>query len=158
VIPRNVSAVYGESIHSDHRGEWTYDTAWKPMTSFPVRAGWLRAVRRGHRRLHHGIEAGGPVLVLASQRTAFTAVWSDDVPSADIVLDVGQIARWSHRLGRLVTIARFEGALHDVFLSAQPVRDTVYATVERFLAASAPFDSGPRADATASPDAGSRPD
>jgi alpha-beta hydrolase superfamily lysophospholipase len=156
VIPRNVSAVYGESIHSDHRGEWTYDTAWKPMTSFPVRAGWLRAVRRGHRRLHHGIEAGGPVLVLASQRTAFTAVWSEDVPAADIVLDVGQIARWSHRLGRLVTIARFDGALHDVFLSAQPVRDLVYATVERFLAASAPFDRAPPSHAASPSDAGPR--
>jgi alpha-beta hydrolase superfamily lysophospholipase len=73
---------------------------------------------------------------MASQRTAFTAVWSDDVPSADVVLDVEQIARWAHRLGRMVTIARFDGALHDVFLSAQPVRDEVYATVERFLATS----------------------
>ena len=134
VIPRNVSAVYGQSIHSEHRGEWQYDTAWKPMESFPVRAGWLRAVRLGHRRLHRGIEAGAPVLVLASKRTLFTAVWSDDVPSADVVLDVEQIARWSHRLGRLVTIARFDGALHDVFLSAQPVRDEVYGTVRRFLA------------------------
>ncbi|MBA2639251.1 MAG: alpha/beta hydrolase [Nocardioidaceae bacterium] len=135
VIPRNVSAVYGESIHRAHRGEWDFDTAWKPMESFPVRAGWLRAVRRGHRKLHRGIEAGAPVLVLASRRTLFTAVWSQDVPSADVVLDVEQMARWSHRLGSLVTIARFDGAVHDVFLSAQPVRDQVYATVRRFLAA-----------------------
>ena len=135
VIPRNVSAVYGESIHHEHRGEWDFDPAWKPMESFPVRAGWLRAVRRGHRRLHRGIEAGGPVLVLASQRTLFTAVWSDDVAGADVVLDVEQIARWSHKLGRLVTVARLDGALHDVFLSAPPVREQAYDTVRRFLSA-----------------------
>jgi alpha-beta hydrolase superfamily lysophospholipase len=134
VIPRNVSAVYGESIHQEHRGEWQFDTAWKPMDSFPVRAGWLRAVRLGHRRLHRGIESGAPVLVLASKRTLFTAVWSDEVPAADVVLDVEQIARWSHRLGSQVTITRFDGALHDVFLSAPPVRDQAYTTVRRFLA------------------------
>lgn len=133
VIPRNLSAVYGESIHHEHRGEWTFDTAWKPMDSFPVRAGWLRAVRRGHRQLHRGLEVGGPVLVMASRRTLFTAVWSDDVPAADVVLDVEQIARWSHKLGCLVTIARFDGAMHDTFLSGQPVREQVYVTVRSFL-------------------------
>ena len=40
----------------------------------------------------------------------------------------------------MVTIARFDGALHDVFLSAQPVRDQVYTTVQRFLAALSPGD------------------
>lgn len=135
VIPRNVSAVYGESISHEHRGEWTFDVAWKPMDGFPVRAGWLRAVRRGHRTLHRGLDVAAPVLVMASQRTLFTAVWSDDVPAADVVLDVEQIARWSHRLGSTVTIARFDGALHDLFLSAPPVRRQVYETVRRFLAA-----------------------
>jgi len=134
VIPRTISGVYAESLHSQHRGEWEFDLAWKPLDSFPVRAGWLRAIRRAHRRLHRGVDTGAPVLVLASRRTAFTQVWTDDVSAADIVLDVEQIARWSHRLGPYVTIARVDGALHDVFLSAAPVRTQAYDLTERWLA------------------------
>jgi len=134
VIPRTVSAVYAESLHREHRGEWDFDIAWKPLDSFPVRAGWLRAIRRAQRAMHKGIDTGAPVLVLASRRTAFTPVWTEDVSAADIVLDVEQIARWSHRLGPHVTIARVDGALHDVFLSAEPVRTQAYDVTRRWLA------------------------
>ncbi|CAN5838117.1 alpha/beta hydrolase [soil metagenome] len=133
VIPRTVSGVYAESLHSDHGGEWTFDTRWKPLESFPVRAGWMRAIRRAHRRLHRGVDVGAPVLVLASKRTAFTPVWTEDVAAADIVLDVEQIARWSHRLGSYVTIARVDGALHDVFLSAEVARTEAYWVTRRWL-------------------------
>ncbi len=133
VLPRTVAGVYAESLHVDHRGEWEFDLSWKPLESFPVRAGWLRAIRRAHRRLHRGIDPGAPVLVLSSRRTAFTTVWTEDVTTADIVLDVEQIARWSHRLGPHVTIARVDDALHDVFLSAEPVRSRAYELTERWL-------------------------
>ncbi len=135
VIPRSVSPLYVESLHRDHRGEWDFDLAWKPADSFPVRAGWLRAVRRGHRQLHHGLDVGAPVLVLISARTVFATAWSDDIPSADVVLDVKQIARWAPQLGRQVTIARLAGAVHDVYLSAPPVREQAYALTSRWLAA-----------------------
>ena len=135
VIPRTISGVYAESIHVEHRGEWEFNTDWKPLLSFPVRAGWLRAIRRAHRALHAGVDTGGPVLVLASRRTAFTPVWTEDVAAADIVLDVEQIARWAHRLGPYVTIARVDGAVHDVFLSSQAVREQAYGITERWLEA-----------------------
>jgi alpha-beta hydrolase superfamily lysophospholipase len=135
VIPRNVSGAYVESIHRDLRGEWDFRLDWKPADSFPVRAGWLRAVRRGHRRLHRGLDVGAPVLVLASARTTFTEVWTDDVPRSDVVLDVEQIARWSHRLGPLVTIGRLDGARHDVYLSDKAVRDEAFTLTGRWLRA-----------------------
>jgi len=135
VIPRSVSPVYVHSLHRQHRGEWEFDLAWKPPDSFPVRAGWLRAVRRGHRRLHQGLDVGAPVLVLMSSRTVFTTVWSDDITASDVVLDVKQIARWSPQLGRQVTIARIDGAVHDVYLSAPAVRQRAYELTERWLQA-----------------------
>ena len=52
-----------------HRGEWTYDLTWKPLDGFPVRAGWLAAIRRGQRRLHAGLAIAVPVLVACSTRT-----------------------------------------------------------------------------------------
>ena len=65
-IPRNVSGLYAESLHRDHRGEWDFNLDWKPLESWPVYAGWLRAVRRGHAKVHRGVDVGAPVLVLTS--------------------------------------------------------------------------------------------
>lgn len=133
VIPRSITEVYTDGLHRDRHGEWDYDLTLKPATGLPIRAGWLRAVRRGHRRLHRGIDVGAPVLVLASRRTSFSEEWSDDVASCDIILDVEQIARWAHRLGSQVTIARLDGAIHDVFLSGKDVREEAFGISRRWL-------------------------
>ncbi len=58
-IPRDVSGFYARSLHRDHDGEWDFDLAWKPLESWPVFAGWLRAVRRGHARAHRGLRRPG---------------------------------------------------------------------------------------------------
>ena len=58
-IPRDVSGFYARSLHRDHDGEWDFDLAWKPLESWPVYAGWLRAVRRGHARAHRGLDVPG---------------------------------------------------------------------------------------------------
>ncbi len=133
VLPRHVSTLYGESLHSDYRGEYAFNLQWKPRDSFPVRAGWLRAVRRAHRRVHRGIDVGAPALVLCSSRSTTPQEWCDDVTCSDVVLDVRQIARWSHALGPHVTIARVDRAIHDVLASPADVRKEAYAEVTRWL-------------------------
>lgn len=133
VVPRAVPGVYGETLHRDFHGEWTFDLAWKPRESFPVRAGWLRAVRAGHRLVHRGIDVGAPVLSLCSRRSTLPQVWGDEAAVTDTVLDVKQIARWSHQLGPLVTVLRVEDALHDVFCSREAVRQRAFGEVERWL-------------------------
>jgi alpha-beta hydrolase superfamily lysophospholipase len=137
-VPRNITGVYAESLHKSLRGEWDYDLDWKPAASFPVRAGWLRAIRLGHRLVHRGIEVGAPVLTLCSARSLVTPTWTDEAHHADTVLDVRQIARWSHRLGSHVTLVRIEGALHDVFCSRKEVREHAFEEVERWLAYALP--------------------
>lgn len=132
-VPRTVSGVFGESMHKDLRGEWDFDLSWKPVESFPARAGWLRAVRVGHRLVHRGIEVGAPVLTACSTASLFPQSWCDEAASADTVLDVRQIARWSHQLGRQVTVIRVPGALHDVFCSRKDVREHAFGAVERWL-------------------------
>src|SRR5690606_10806715 len=112
-----VSGLYARSLHLDHDGEWEFDLAWKPLESWPVHAGWLRAVRRGHAAVHRGLEVGCPVLVLSSARTGRPTAMGEEVHSTDIVLDVEQIRRWAPRLGHHVTSVAIEGARHDVVLS-----------------------------------------
>ena len=51
----------------------------------------------------------------------------------DSVLVVDDIAKAATRLGRLVTIARIDGALHDVFLSRAAVREKAYRVLGEWM-------------------------
>ena len=133
VIPRNVTGVYAESLHRDFRGEWDYDQTWKPAQSFPVRAGWLRAVRAGHRRLHRGLDVGVPVLSLCSSQSLVARAWSAQAATSDTILDVKQIARWSHQMGDRVTVLRIRDALHDVLCSRRDVREHAFFELDHWL-------------------------
>ena len=133
VFPTALSESYVRSIHRDHDGEWDFDLAWKPARGFPVRLGWLSAVMRAHRQAHTGLAVDVPVLVMASARTARGK--NGDVTSADVVLDVDDIARWSTRLGPHVTCVRVDGGLHDLALSAEPVRARFFTELDRWMTA-----------------------
>ena len=135
VVPRTVSGLYAQSLHHDHRGEWDFDLAWKPLESWPVYAGWLRAVRRGHAAIHRGVDVGAPVLVLTSAQSSSPTVWDESITGHDIVLDVAQIRRWAPQLGAQVSLVSLAGAVHDVTLSAAPVRVAAFREVARWLAA-----------------------
>src|SRR5680860_1377436 len=134
VVPRNVSRGYTRSLHRDFGGEWDYDLAWKPEASWPVYAGWIRAVRRGQARIERGLDVYAPVLLISSARSGH-ATSEDDLRHTDVVLDVERMRRRAARLSRHVTIAQVPGALHDVTLSPEPARSQVFDELQRFLSA-----------------------
>lgn len=112
-------------------------TGWKPhplwrVVGAPVRAGWLRAILEGHAQVAQGLQIPCPVLVMSSARTLLSPRWSPDMRAADVVLDVEQIRRRAIQLGPLVTLATFDGAIHDVTLSAAPVRAQVFSELRRW--------------------------
>ena len=125
--------IYGESIHVSAAGEWEFDLAWKPLAGFPVTYGWLNAIRRGHARLHHGLDVGVPSLVLRSERSHFAKAYSAEDNRSDTVLDVRQIARWAGCLGGETTIVPIRDARHDVFLSLPDVRKQAYDRLDTWL-------------------------
>lgn len=127
VFPAGVGSGYADSIAS-----WEYDRSWKPVEGFPVRAGWLAAVLRAQRRVHDGLAIDVPILVMASARTARK---KGEYDSGDAVLDAQAIARWSTSLGAHVTTVRIDGGLHDLTLSAGPVRERVFTELTRWLGA-----------------------
>jgi alpha-beta hydrolase superfamily lysophospholipase len=131
-VPQNITMTYGRSLHRDHDGEWEYDLSWKPLESFPVRAGWVRAIRQAHARVHAGLEIDVPILVGCSAKSHW-GPFSTAAHDADAVLDVAHIARWSSYLGRHVTLVKFEGAKHDLMLSRAPVRERVLEELDRWL-------------------------
>ncbi|WP_040525121.1 alpha/beta hydrolase [Gordonia effusa] len=133
VLPQEVSGAYGESLHESAHGEWAYDLARKPLGGFPVTFGWLRAIREGHAALHEGLDVGVPSLVLRSDKTYFGGSYGPQSDSADLVLDVGQITKWSGCLGNRVTSVPIADARHDVFLSVPRVRERAYHEVDMWL-------------------------
>ncbi|RNL65798.1 alpha/beta hydrolase [Nocardioides marmoriginsengisoli] len=135
-IPRKVDGFYGRSLHRDHGGEWDFNLAWKPLESWPIYAGWIRAIREGQIRISRGIEVPAPILVLSSSRsTQPNSIHHPDIHRTDIVLDVEQIRRRAPLLGRHVTLAQVDGALHDVTLSRPEVRKVVFHEMAVFLSA-----------------------
>lgn len=135
LIPRVIDGYYGRSLHVSHGGEWDYNTDWKPLDSFPITFGWLRAIRLGHDELQAGLEVGCPVLVLSSAGTRWPRTMGPEVHDYDIVLEVPQIRRWATAIGSHVTYVAIEGARHDVILSKSEPRARAYAEIERWHAA-----------------------
>ncbi|TCO56841.1 alpha-beta hydrolase superfamily lysophospholipase [Actinocrispum wychmicini] len=131
-----LGSVYGQTIHRDHHGEWDFDLRMKPLAAFPVLAGWLRAIRIGHAKLQRGLNVTVPVLVLHSNRSLLHAkAWSREAMAADTVLDVADMVKYAPRLGPDVTVVEIQDGLHDLFLSAEPVRAKALAEVDTWLEA-----------------------
>jgi alpha-beta hydrolase superfamily lysophospholipase len=133
-LPQGLDSVYAQSIHESAQGEWSFNTEWKPLVPQPVYLGWLAAVRRAHARLHRGLEVRVPVLVMRSDRSLLRpTAWSPEAMRADTVLDVAQMERWAPSIGQNVTTAVIPGGMHDLFLSASPVRERAFAVMDAWL-------------------------
>lgn len=138
LVPQGLNSVYGLSIHADHYGEWSFDTAWKPVNGYPVRAAWLAAIRSAHARVHAGLDIDVPILVGTSDKAYRSGKWSEGAHDADAVLNPAHMWQWAPLIGRHVTIVRFQGAKHDLTLSRKPVRDQVFDELGKWLAAYLP--------------------
>ncbi|WP_374191809.1 alpha/beta hydrolase [Cellulomonas sp. zg-ZUI22] len=134
-LPNIDPGYYARTIDVATGGDWTVDDRWRPTPSFPVRAGWLSAIMVGHAAVARGLGIDVPVLVTMSDRTLISARWSEEMRSADVVLDVEAIARRAVQLGHVVTVVRVPGGMHDLTLSARPARERFYAELTRWLAA-----------------------
>ena len=63
-----------------------------------------------------------------------------------MVLDVEHIVRWAPGLGPRVTIARFDGGIHDLTLSGKEVRAVVFRELARWVDAFLPAPGTPEID------------
>lgn len=124
---------YSRSVSASMNGTWEYNTEWRPERGFPVRPAWLRAILAGHAAVAAGLKIEAPVFTMLSARSTLLAHWTPAMMHSDIVLKVDDVARRSLRLGPTVTVARLEGALHDIMLSEAPVRAEAFSQLTRWL-------------------------
>jgi len=129
---------YARSIAKEQDGEWEYDHDWRPDRGFTTHPAWLTGILAGHATIAGGVDVGAPVLTLLSARSTLLPRWDAAMLTTDIVLVVDDIATRSLRLGPEVTVARIDGALHDVTLSREPARAAAYAAIAHWLRGYAP--------------------
>lgn len=137
-LPVKDTGLYARAMHASQDGEWDYDLTLKTSPSQPIRAGWMRAILAGHQRIMTGLDIEVPVLVMCSTRSVVRRTWDPVLQECDSVLNADQIARRAHKLGSVVTIVRIEQGVHDLVLSRAPVRERVFAEMDRWLGAYSP--------------------
>ncbi len=153
-LPNVDLGFYTRSVSKDFDGEWTYDLAWRPQHGFRTTPAWLSAVFHGQQTVARGLSIGAPVLVLLSARSTLLPRWTPEMRHTDTAIDVDGVAQRSVQLGDLVTVARLDGALHDVVLSARPVRALAYGRIAQWVGAYLPRPAPvvPDADRPPAPD------
>lgn len=124
----NYSTVATSATH----GRLPYDARLKPPESFPVYAGWIRAIFAGHEAVEDGLQIEAPILVQSSTRSLRKIGYDPEMEATDIVLDVDAIARRSIHLGRTVVLNRVPGAMHDLFLSHPTAQIDAFRGLLRF--------------------------
>lgn len=125
---------YFNSIHSSKRGEWNFDVKKKPSEGVPLYFAWLRAISLAQKELRRGFFIDVPLLILSSDRSSFVDCDDSDALSTDRVLNVLDIERYSKSIsGKHVEYMKFEGSLHDIFLSSERVRNRALEISLNFL-------------------------
>jgi len=142
-LPLPDRGYYARTLHRSYGGEWDYDLNWKLPRAAAIRVGWLRAILRGHQRVAAGLSMEQPTLVLTSARSDFGLRWRESFYRADIVLDVERVTQRAPKLGSRVTVIRIEDGIHDLMLSAEPVRRRVFGELGRWLGAYGPAAERP---------------
>ena len=89
----------------------------------------------GPARVPRGLDVRCPVLLMSAARTHLSLTRTEDSRRADPLVDGDACARRAVGMGGLVTVARFDGAVHDVVLSAPPVREQALSALRRWLGA-----------------------
>lgn len=134
-LPNIDQGFYSRSLLDVAEGELELNTKWRPTPSFPVRAGWLRAIITGHAKVARGLHITEPIMMLLSARSAISPRWTDDMLTGDSILDVDAIARRTRHLGSVVTLVRIDGGLHDLSMSAAQPRQEFFDQITRWTAA-----------------------
>lgn len=131
ILPRGPKH-YARIVHARYGGEFDFDTHLKPEGGHPFPVSTLHAVLEGQRQSAAGrLEV--PALVLRSDASCLRLRFDERMRSADSVLDVRAMDAAARRLGPEVRVEVLPGAVHDVFLSREAVRERALRVLRRWL-------------------------
>lgn len=134
LLPGKISEWYGHSLHSEKKGEWDYNLAWKPHLVPALNAGWINAIYQGHAQIKKGIILTRPILVMHSHQSIYSKDWKASFFEGDAILNVKDIKAGAEKiLAPKRKIHEVNGGMHDLILSPLQVRERVYLVLFEWL-------------------------
>lgn len=125
---------YSQSILKEYHGEWDFSKEWVKIYGHPKRAGWIRAIHHGQKKVQKGMKIQQPILLMSSDKSVeATDQWNEAYHRADVILNVDEIQKFGAKLGPKVTPCIIKDGKHDLLLSEKAVRDEVYRTIFQWL-------------------------
>lgn len=125
-FPSGLNKWYVPSLHRDYYGEWSFDLNWKLPNMKKVQLSFIRAIHVAQKEIHQGVKLTIPALVMHSNQTKNPRRWSKKATQSDVILGVKDIEKYARKIKGDVTTETIHHGLHDLVLSAEPVRSQVY--------------------------------
>ena len=124
---------YVSSLHKDLKGEWDFNLEWKKKTYPKVYLSFIRAIHEAQKEIHVGAQVNVPTLIMHSHKTTYPKKFDRNAQTTDVILEVKDIVKYGNKLQGDVTVMTIQDGLHDLVLSAPPVRAEVYQKLFEWL-------------------------
>ncbi|KQG44612.1 alpha/beta hydrolase [Acinetobacter pittii] len=132
-FPSQLNKWYTASLHKRLKGEWDFNLDWKPTSAPTVQLSFLHAIHTAQKEIHRGVKLNVPALIMHSHQTKNPKKWGADATQSDVILDVKDIEKFGKKIKGDVSVVSIHNGLHDLVLSAQPVREQVYQQLFQWL-------------------------
>lgn len=123
---------YTQSLHKTLSGEWEYRLDWKPALGFPLSFRWLNQIMAEQARCAKS-KIDFPTLLCRSKRSTYMAKNLNDCRLGDGVLNVENMEIKVKQIYPNLSVSIFENGFHDIYLSAQNVRESYLETIKTWL-------------------------
>ena len=132
-FPSELNKWYVTSLHKSLKGEWDFSLEWKKPSYPKVYLSFVHAIYEAQKEIHSGTQISVPTLVMHSHQTKNPRKFNKDAQTSDVILSVKGIEKYAKKLQGDVTIMTIKNGLHDLVLSAPPVRAEVYTKLFTWL-------------------------
>lgn len=134
IIQGTGSNMYAQSLLAEYKGRWVFNKEWKKENGHPKRAGWLKAIHQGHKKVQKKVHLSCPILLLSSDKSISEGnQWQDRYAISDIVLDVADIQKYGSTLSDDVTSYKVPDGIHDLILSSPQPRTYTYQVIAEWI-------------------------
>ncbi|OBY75709.1 alpha/beta hydrolase [Acinetobacter gyllenbergii] len=133
-FPSGLNQWYTPSLHKDFYGEWDFNLDWKPKTMPFVHLSFVTAIHEAQKEIHQGVTLNVPTLIMHSHQSNNPRKWGIDAQQSDVILDVKDMTQNAKKMKGDVQTLSIQNGLHDLVLSAPPVRAQVYKDLFAWLA------------------------
>ncbi|MDQ8935765.1 alpha/beta hydrolase [Acinetobacter rudis] len=132
-FPSELNPWYTKSLHKDFYGEWDFNLNWKPTHYPKVYLSFIHAIYEAQKEIHMGAKLTIPALIMHSHQSKNPKRWGTEVQNSDVILSVKDIEKYANKLQGDVSVMTIKNGIHDLVLSAAPVRAEVYQNLFTWL-------------------------